>query len=135
MSAERAVHAAVRVRISLSDKLDGMLDQAAVGIEDEGAGEIPNQVAAERVELRGHEEQTSVAKAAHIVYVPFVGDEPDFFRRSVEYGFGVLATSLQFALQRSGISRNPIFSEKGKTLDAGSEPYYEGRLPTTSPRN
>src|ERR1700687_6111912 len=86
MSAERAVHAAVRVRISLSDKLDGMLDQAAVGIEDEGAGEIPNQVAAARVELRGHEEQTSVAKAAHIVYVPFVGDEPDFFRRSVEYG-------------------------------------------------
>jgi glycosyltransferase involved in cell wall biosynthesis len=55
------------------------------------------------------------------------------FRRSVEYGLGVLATTMQFALQRFGISHNPIFSEKGKTLEAGSEPYYEGRLPTASP--
>ena len=60
----------------------------------------------------------------------FEGASSINFRRSVEYGFGVLATSLQFALQRAGISHNPIFSEQGKTLDAGSEPYYEGRLPT-----
>ncbi|MGA7560819.1 MAG: glycosyltransferase family 2 protein [Terriglobales bacterium] len=56
------------------------------------------------------------------------------FRRSVQYGLGVLATTLQFALQRAGIVRNPIFSENGKTLEDGSEPYYEGGLPTTSPR-
>ena len=50
----------------------------------------------------------------------FEGASSINFRRSVEYGFGVLATSLQFALQRAGISHNPIFSEQGKTLDAGS---------------
>jgi glycosyltransferase involved in cell wall biosynthesis len=56
------------------------------------------------------------------------------FRRSVQYGLGVLGTTLQFALQRAGIVHNPIFSEKGKTLEDGSEPYYEGGLPTASPR-
>ena len=30
---------------------------------------------------------------------------------------------------------NAIFSEKGKTLEDGSEAYYEGRLPTASQRN
>ena len=48
------------------------------------------------------------------------------FRRSVQYGLGVLRTTLQFALQRAGIVRNPLFSEKGKTLEAGSEAYYAG---------
>jgi glycosyltransferase involved in cell wall biosynthesis len=56
------------------------------------------------------------------------------FRRSVQYGLGVLGTTLQFALQRAGIIHNAIFDEKGKTLQAGSEAYYEGGLPTTSPR-
>jgi len=56
------------------------------------------------------------------------------FRRSVQYGLGVLATTLQFALQRAGIIRTRIFSEKGKTLEAGSEAYYEGRLPAASER-
>ena len=56
------------------------------------------------------------------------------FRRSVQYGLGVLATTLQFALQRAGIVRNPIFSENGKTLETASEAYYEGGLPTASPR-
>jgi glycosyltransferase involved in cell wall biosynthesis len=56
------------------------------------------------------------------------------FRRSVQYGLGVLGTTLQFALQRASIVHNPIFSEKGKTLEDGSEPYYEGGLPTASPR-
>jgi glycosyltransferase involved in cell wall biosynthesis len=56
------------------------------------------------------------------------------FRRSVHYGLGVLHTTLQFALQHTGIVRNPIFSEKGKTLDDGSETYYEGGAPAASER-
>jgi glycosyltransferase involved in cell wall biosynthesis len=46
------------------------------------------------------------------------------FRRSVKYGFGVLGTALQFALKRAGIGHNPIFDEKGKTLEAGIDNYY-----------
>src|SRR5271169_3964435 len=56
------------------------------------------------------------------------------FRRSVQYGLGVLGTTLQFALQRAGIIHHPIFSEKGKTLEAGSEAYYEGGAPAASSR-
>jgi len=56
------------------------------------------------------------------------------FRRSVQYGLGVLGTTLQFALQRAGIMHKPIFSEKGKTLEAGSDGYYEEGVPTVSPR-
>jgi glycosyltransferase involved in cell wall biosynthesis len=55
------------------------------------------------------------------------------FRRSVQYGLGVLGTTLQFALQRAGIMHNGIFSEKGKTLEAGSDAYYEEGLPSGSP--
>jgi glycosyltransferase involved in cell wall biosynthesis len=52
------------------------------------------------------------------------------FRRSVKYGLGVLGVTLQFALQRSGIVHNPIFNEKGKTLEADGEMYYrERRVP------
>ena len=57
------------------------------------------------------------------------------FRRSVEYGLGVLGTTLRFALQRAGIMHNPIFSEKGRTLETDSEAYYEGGLPTASQRH
>jgi glycosyltransferase involved in cell wall biosynthesis len=39
------------------------------------------------------------------------------FRRSVVYGFGVLATSLQFSLQRLGLAKFKIFSPKGRRLD------------------
>jgi glycosyltransferase involved in cell wall biosynthesis len=46
------------------------------------------------------------------------------FRRSVKYGFGVLLTSLQFALQRMGVARFRIFSEKGRRLEPGSATYY-----------
>jgi glycosyltransferase involved in cell wall biosynthesis len=56
------------------------------------------------------------------------------FRRSVEYGLGVLQTTIQFALQRAGILHNAIFSEQGKTLDSDSEAYYEGKVPIESPR-
>jgi glycosyltransferase involved in cell wall biosynthesis len=57
------------------------------------------------------------------------------FRRSVQYGLGVLRTTLQFALQRAGVIHNPMFSEKGKTLEAGLDPYYEGELPIASQRH
>jgi glycosyltransferase involved in cell wall biosynthesis len=56
------------------------------------------------------------------------------FRRSVQYGLGVLKTTLQFALQRAGIIHTAIFNEKGKTLEDDSEVYYEGRLPAASQR-
>jgi glycosyltransferase involved in cell wall biosynthesis len=46
------------------------------------------------------------------------------FRRSVKYGFGVLLTSLQFALQKMGIMKFRIFSEKGRRLEPGEATYY-----------
>lgn len=46
------------------------------------------------------------------------------FRRSVEYGLGVLQTTVQFALAKAGIGHNPIFSAEGKTLEAVSDVYY-----------
>src|ERR1700758_1258371 len=46
------------------------------------------------------------------------------FRRSVTYGFGVLATTLQFAFQRIGLIHLPRFSDKGRKLEAGGETYY-----------
>jgi glycosyltransferase involved in cell wall biosynthesis len=54
------------------------------------------------------------------------------FRRSVKYGFGVLGTSLQFAAQRFGIAHLPRFSQAGRKLEAGREPYYASS--TESPR-
>jgi len=46
------------------------------------------------------------------------------FRRSVKYGFGVLATTLQFALQRIGLVRLPRFSAEGRKLESGYDTYY-----------
>jgi len=55
------------------------------------------------------------------------------FRRSVQYGLGVLKTTMQFALQRAGIAHFAIFSEKGRRLEReyykpgvakGSEPGF-----------
>src|SRR5579871_1039203 len=46
------------------------------------------------------------------------------FRRSVKYGFGVLATSLQFGLQRAGLGRFHVFSPAGKRLESGGGNYY-----------
>ena len=54
------------------------------------------------------------------------------FRRSVKYGFGVVATALQFALQRPGIVNLPRFSKGGRKLEAERESYYAA--PTESPR-
>lgn len=44
------------------------------------------------------------------------------FRRSVQYGFGVLATTMQFALQRWGLVKYSMFSERGRRLE---RQYYE----------
>jgi glycosyltransferase involved in cell wall biosynthesis len=44
------------------------------------------------------------------------------FRRSVKYGFGVLATTMQFALQQWGLAKFRIFSERGRRLERH---YYE----------
>jgi glycosyltransferase involved in cell wall biosynthesis len=46
------------------------------------------------------------------------------FSRSVKYGFGVLATTLQFALQRAGIAHYRIFSSEGRKLEPGQATYY-----------
>ncbi|MGH9493930.1 MAG: glycosyltransferase family 2 protein [Candidatus Sulfotelmatobacter sp.] len=46
------------------------------------------------------------------------------FRRSVKYGLEVLATTMQFALQKMGMLHLPRFSEEGRKLEAGRAPYY-----------
>jgi glycosyltransferase involved in cell wall biosynthesis len=44
------------------------------------------------------------------------------FRRSVKYGLGVVATTLQFAIQKSGLMRFRIFSGKGRRLELSYTP-------------
>jgi glycosyltransferase involved in cell wall biosynthesis len=46
------------------------------------------------------------------------------FRRSVTYGLGVLGTTMQFALQRTGLAKFRIFSPKGRKLEAAGVSYY-----------
>ncbi|HEX8814887.1 MAG TPA: glycosyltransferase family 2 protein [Terriglobales bacterium] len=46
------------------------------------------------------------------------------FRRSVKYGLGVLATTMQFALQSWGIGRFRIFRSEGGRLEGKPAPYY-----------
>jgi len=46
------------------------------------------------------------------------------FRRSVQYGLGVLATTMQFALQRVGLAHFRIFSQQGRRLEADNGTYY-----------
>src|ERR1700726_3125804 len=55
------------------------------------------------------------------------------FRRSVKYGLEVLATTLQFALQRIGLVHLPRFSAQGRRLEAGDESYYAARSETARP--
>jgi glycosyltransferase involved in cell wall biosynthesis len=52
------------------------------------------------------------------------------FRRSVKYGLGVLATTLQFAAQRIGVLHLPRFSQQGRKLEADREPYYASHSAT-----
>jgi glycosyltransferase involved in cell wall biosynthesis len=47
------------------------------------------------------------------------------FRRSVKYGFGVLATTMQFFLQKIGLWQFRIFSPKGRKLEPGGTSYYQ----------
>ena len=56
------------------------------------------------------------------------------FRRSVQYGLGVVGTTLRFALERGGIAHSAIFSKEGKTLETGAEVYYNGGTRTASQR-
>jgi glycosyltransferase involved in cell wall biosynthesis len=56
------------------------------------------------------------------------------FRRSVQYGLGVLETTVRFALQTWGVMHSPIFDAKGKTLEASGEIYYESGVPVAAPR-
>jgi glycosyltransferase involved in cell wall biosynthesis len=53
------------------------------------------------------------------------------FRRSVEYGLGVLATTLQYWLQRIGILHLARFSDQGRKLEPGQPAYYVRRSETT----
>ena len=46
------------------------------------------------------------------------------FRRSVTYGLGVLAITLQFALQRAGLAKFRIFNSKGQKLETSADRYY-----------
>jgi glycosyltransferase involved in cell wall biosynthesis len=57
------------------------------------------------------------------------------FRRSVQYGLGVVGTTLRFALERAGIVHSAIFSKAGKTLETGAEVYYNGGVRAASQRS
>ena len=46
------------------------------------------------------------------------------FRRSVTYGLGVLATTMQFALQKWGLGTFRIYSATGRKLEAEGVSYY-----------
>jgi len=46
------------------------------------------------------------------------------FRRSVKYGFGVLATTMQFALQKWGLANFKVFDKKGRRLETAKPSYY-----------
>jgi glycosyltransferase involved in cell wall biosynthesis len=46
------------------------------------------------------------------------------FRRSVKYGLGVIGTSLQFALEKWGITKFRIFDPQGRKLQPGAADYY-----------
>jgi hypothetical protein len=56
------------------------------------------------------------------------------FLRSVKYGFGVLATTLQFALQKWGLAKYRIFDSAGRRLEPGIANYY-ARGTATSPQS
>ena len=51
------------------------------------------------------------------------------FRRSVKYGMGVLATTLQFALQRASLAHFQIFNAKGRRLEDQPASYYASGAP------
>src|SRR5713226_2132442 len=52
------------------------------------------------------------------------------FRRSVQYGLGVLATTMQFALQKFGVVRFRRFNQQGRKLDGN---YYARGAANSTP--
>jgi hypothetical protein len=46
------------------------------------------------------------------------------FRRSVRYGLGVLAVSVQAFLQRKNLARFRLFDPNGRRLDPGDRPDH-----------
>jgi len=54
------------------------------------------------------------------------------FRRSVQYGFGVLGTTLQFALQKWGLAKYKIFDAQGRKLETTTPSYYARGLANSS---
>jgi len=56
------------------------------------------------------------------------------FRHSVTYGLGVLATTIQFALQRWGLVHFRIFSDRGRRLDPGQNNNYYARGTAVPPQ-
>ncbi len=55
-----------------------------------------------------------------------------YFGRSVKYGFGVIATTLKYRLQRWGLARYRIFSAEGRKLPLA---YYEPAAPSAAAEN
>jgi glycosyltransferase involved in cell wall biosynthesis len=55
------------------------------------------------------------------------------FRRSVKYGIGVLGTTIQFALQKTGAAQFRIFNKNGRRLDPGIPSYYAAGAALESP--
>ena len=55
------------------------------------------------------------------------------FGRSVKYGVGVLATTVQFALQKLGLIHLRRFSPEGRKLESASEGYYASGARTAGP--
>src|ERR1700745_4400510 len=55
------------------------------------------------------------------------------FRRGVKYGLEVLATTLQFAVQRIGLLHLPRFSQQGRKLENERESYYASHSATARP--
>lgn len=55
-----------------------------------------------------------------------------YFGRSVKYGFGVIATTLKYRLQRWGLARYRIFSSGGRKLPLA---YYEPAAPSAAAEN
>jgi hypothetical protein len=55
------------------------------------------------------------------------------FRRSVKYGLGVLATTVQFALAKWGVAKSRIFNSQGRKLQAGTAEYYARGVAEQSP--
>jgi glycosyltransferase involved in cell wall biosynthesis len=53
-------------------------------------------------------------------------------RRSIVYGLSVLRTTMQFALQKWGITQFQIFNDNGRTLTTAADDYYTRRASTAA---